>query len=413
MGNSKAKHEGRDSDLLTGSLVITRSIYKYALFAFVFGGVCAIAWMLYGSIPHRVEGMGEVNTKRGLFKVTSVYGGQIGEKNISINDNVVENQVLFLLKQPEFENSIREAEDELTLLKSEKRQLKSGNARSFSLKSDVNKIETKRIHAQITESKKTISFLQKKLKQNQKLYDNGLITYSNLFNIEKSLAEEMAGLVGLEKNLLGVTLTTQEWKLGKDLSEQDVENEIRKLSKKIVDLKSEYRLNTEVSSSVVGVVVLMNVDIGNEVSPGMHLATIELPDNLDNYLLDLYIPFSANAEIGEGMEVEIEPFTVDRNLYGWLNGTVLDVNRYVSSGVGLANELANNNLAGLIDEKGPVYKITVKLETDPSTKSGFAWSNKKGPPFQVSLGTLCKAYVKVKEKAPIDYLIPIFKAYFE
>ncbi len=172
-------------------------------------------------------------------------------------------------------------------------------------------------------------------------------------------------------------------------------------------------MRTEVSSSVVGVVVQMNVDIGNEVAPGMHLATIELPDNLDNYLLDLYVPFSANAEIGEGMGVEVEPFTVDRNLYGWLKGTVLSVNRYVSSGAGLANELANNNLADLIDEKGPVYKIIVKLETDPSTKSGFAWSNKKGPPFQVSLGTLCKAYVKVKEKAPIDYLIPIFKAYFE
>ena len=402
MVDSETRTEGRDSELLTGSLVITRSIYKYALFAFVFGGVCAIAWLLFGSIPQRVEGLGEVNTQGGLFKISSVYRGQIAKKNISLNDSVKDGQVLFLLKQPELENSIREVKEELALFRAKKEEIKSGNALSYSLKSNAVAIETKRIQMQISETKKTIAFLREKLNQNRKLYDNGLITYSDLFEIEKSLAEERANMAGLKETLQGLTLSTQEWKLDKDLGEQDIDREIRKLLKRIADLESEYLLKTEIISTVTGNVVQINVDLGDEVSPGGHLASIEVPGNLENYRLDLYVPFSANAEISEGMMVEIEPYTVDRNLYGWLKGRVLDVNHFVSSGAGLADELANRSLAGLIGQKGPVYKITVQLETDPSTKSGFAWSNKKGPPFAVSLGTLCKAYVKVKEKAPID-----------
>lgn len=411
--DGKSQHGECESELLTGSLVITRSIYRYALLAFVFGGVGAICWMFFGSIPHRIEGLGEINTKSGLVKVTSVYRGQIAKKNVDINENVTKNQLFFLLRQPELENTIHEVEENLLLLKTKSIQLQSGNALSFSLKSDVNEIEQKRIHMQITETKKTISFLRKKLQQNKKLYDDGLITYSHLFDIEKSLGEEITSMAVLDKTLRGLTLSTQEWRLSKDLNEQELEHEIEKLSQRIVDLQAEYRLNTEVNSPISGTVVQMNVAPGDEVTPGMHLATIEVPDNLINYRLDLYVPFSANAEISEGMKVEIEPCTIDRNLYGWLKGTVISINRYVSSRSGLSNELANKNLASLIDRKGPVFKVTVQLSIDPTTISGFSWSNKKGPPFQVHLGTICKAYVKVKEKAPIDYLIPIFKAYFE
>lgn len=413
MVDNSVKREGCDSDLLTGSLVITRSLYKYALFAFVLAGAGALFWILYGSIPHRVEGLGEINTRSGLFKITTAYKGLIVKKNVSIDDNVQEKQVLFILKQPEFESRIREMEEALVLLKIKKSQLKSGNILSYNLKSDVDKIESKRIQEKIIETQKNISFLKKKLEQNQKLYRDGLITYSDLFDIEKSLAEEKNSIVGLHKTLQGLTLNTQEWKLNKDLGEQGLDHEIIKLSKKLNDLQNEYRLNTEITSTFSGKIVQMNVKVGDEVSPGMSLTTIEVPDNLDNYLVDLYVPFSSNAEIAIDMGVEIEPYTVNRNLYGWLKGKVLKVNRYVSSGAGLADELANSSLASLIAQKGPVYKVTVALLTDPSTKSGFAWSNKKGPPFPVSLGTLCKAYVKVKEKAPIDYLIPIFKEYFE
>lgn len=413
MADNPSTHAEQESELLTGSLIITRPLYKYALFAFVLGSACAIIWAFFGSIPHRLEGLGEVNTIGGLFKISTSYKGQIDKINVHINDDVKKNQVLFLLKQPELENTIHEMEQELTLLQAKKSLLTSGNAISQKLKSSVNKIETERLQAQIIAAEKTLAFLEKKLQQNEKLLEDGLITDSQLIDIHKSIADLKANKASQEKALKDLVLNTQEWVQGKEISENDVENDIKNYSKKLADAKEEYRLNTEVPAPISGSVVQVNVKEGNQVSPGMQLGTVEVPDNQENYVLDMYVSFNSNARIAKGMDVDIEPFAVDRNLYGWLQGKVINVDDYVSDGTKMANELANEDLAKLVAQKGPVYKVTVKLLVDPSTKSGFAWSNKKGPPFEINLGSMCTGYVKVKDKAPIDYLIPIFKEYFE
>lgn len=404
---------GQESDLLTGSLIITRPLYKHALLAFVVGSVCAITWAFYGSIPHRIDGLGEVNTIGGLYKISTSYKGQIDKINVRINDDVKEGQVLFLLKQPELENTVHEMEEELALLQAKKALLQSGNATSYDLKSGVNKMAQESLLVQIKASAQTLSFLEKKLQQNKKLLEDGLITDSQLIDIHKSLADVKANKAAQEKALKDLVLSTQEWTHDKDMSENDVENQIKNLSQKLSSARNAFSLNTEVSSPISGSIVQMNVKYGNEITPGMQLGTVEVPDNQDNYVLDMFVPFNSNARLSNGMDVDIEPFVVDRNLYGWLKGKVVNVHGYVSDGVELTNELANDDLAKLIAQKGPVYKVTVKLLTDPSTESGFSWSNKKGPPFSINLGSLCTGYVKVKDKAPVDYLIPIFKEYFE
>lgn len=413
MADNPSTHAEQERELLTGSLIITRPLYKHALLAFVLGSACAIFWAFFGSIPHRLEGLGEVNTTGGLFEISTSYRGQLDKINVHLNEDVQEGQVLFVLQQPELENTIHEIEMELSLLKKQKSLLKSGNAISYNLKSNINKIEAERLRSQISASERTLVFLEKKLQQNQKLLDDGLITDSQLIDIHKSLSDLKANKSGQEEGLKNLDLNTQEWVQSKNLSENDADNQIENLSKKLSDAQNEYRLNTEITSTISGSIVQVNVKYGNQVTPGMQLGTVEVPDNQGNYVLDTYVSFNSNARIANGMEVDIEPFAVDRNLYGWLKGKVVNVDNYVSNGTQLANELANEDLAQLIAQKGPVYKVTVKLLTDPSTVSRFTWSNKKGPPFHINLGSLCTAYIKVKDKAPIDYLIPIFKKYFE
>ena len=109
----------------------------------------------------------------------------------------------------------------------------------------------------------------------------------------------------------------------------------------------------------------------------------------------------------------IEPFTVNHNLYGWLMGEVVEVNHFVSNTNSIIDELNNPDLVALIEQQGPTYRVKISLVSDPSTKSGFKWSNKTGPPFSINTGTLCRASILVKQKPPIDYIIPVFKSYFE
>lgn len=413
MSGDNSDHVAHESEILSDSLLITRPLYKHALLAFVVLSVAAIIWAVFGSIPQRIQGLGEINTTGGLFTVTSTHQGQIRKIKVAVNDQVKENQVLFILEQPELKSSISEMEDSLQLLKDKKEKMMQGNAASLSLKSDVNVIEERRIQLQIQEADKTIAFIKKKIKQNETLHADGLITSSELYDSKTSLATAVSDKANLHELLSSLSLNTQEWKLGKDLGEKDLDIQIKSQEKQLSELKLQYKKSTEVSALKAGEVIQMDMAYGDVVSPGTGLATIEIPDNYDNYKLNLYVPFTSNALIVKGMKVDIEPFTVDRNLYGWLKGTVVNVNKFVSSDESLKSALANTALVQLVSKEGPVYEVTVDLNTDPKTVSGFAWSNKKGPPFKVSVGSLCRAYVDVKDKAPIDYLIPVFKKYFD
>jgi HlyD family secretion protein len=414
MNNSnKNPHATNKEDFLSGSLIITRPFYKYALLAYVIAAIIIIAWAIFGSIPHRIEGMGEINSSDGLFKVTTIYKGQVQKVNVSVHDIVNEGDNLFVLSQPELEISIRELETSIRLLESKDSLIDYQNNVSLKLHSGLNSIELKKLKVQIAEADKNISFLNEKVDNNKKLYNDGLITYTQYFSILNSLQEAISGKLALEGQISSLSLNTQEWLFGKSLNSVETKSEIEKLKEQLANLKNEYQLNTEVKALKSGYIVQLNIGFGDIVSPGMDLATIEKFDNGENYIMDLYVPFSANAKIANGMEVDIEPFTVDRNLYGWLKGKVIQVNEYVSSGLSLVNDLDNEDLARTIEEKGPVYKIVVQLQTDSTTTSGFAWSNKKGPPYKITVGSLAQAYIKVKDKSPIDYLIPIFREYFE
>ena len=94
-------------------------------------------------------------------------------------------------------------------------------------------------------------------------------------------------------------------------------------------------------------------------------------------------------------------------------GVVVEVNHFVSNTNSIIDELNNPDLVALIQQQGPTYRVKIYLLPDAQTKSGFMWSNKKGPPYTINTGTLCRASVLVKQKPPIDYIIPVLKSYFE
>ena len=112
------------------------------------------------------------------------------------------------------------------------------------------------------------------------------------------------------------------------------------------------------------------------------------------------------------MSVDIQPFNVEHNKYGWLQGKVHYVSSIPADDNDMLSTLGIKNVVELIDYRGSTYKVVVILETDPSTFSGFKWSNNKGPQIRMKSGQLGLGYVNVKVKAPIDIVLPIFKKYF-
>ena len=399
-------------ETLMKSIDITRPIYSYVLIGIIITCLIAVIWSIFGSIPQRVEGVGMIDTVEGLERVTSISNGRISEVKVKLNDQVKAGDVLFIIAMPERKYSIDQMELSIGQLKQKKNITFSGNTKSTLIKKKSDELSELSLKKNIEEINKSIIFYTKRVVEEKKLLDKGLITYAQYFSVQQDLASMKMNKISTEEQLNLISLNRNEWNLNNNINEIDLSSQLTALEVELADLIEEYKFETEVTAKTSGFVRQINIKKGDIVSPEYILAIINANEDKKSYILNLYVPFTTNAFISKGMDVDVELFSADPNLYGYLKGSVKYVAPYISETEGLQNVLENNSLIKYLDAKGGVYKIIVDLETDPNTFSGFKWSNKKGPPMKLHPGQLSAAYVNVKVKAPIDYVLPIFNAYF-
>ena len=399
-------------ETLMKSIDITRPIYSYVLIGIIITCLIAVIWSIFGSIPQRVEGVGMIDTVEGLERVTSISNGRISEVKVKLNDQVKAGDVLFIIAMPERKYSIDQMELSIGQLKQKKYITFSGNTKSTLIKKKSDELSELSLKKNIEEINKSIIFYTKRVVEEKKLLDKGLITYAQYFSVQQDLASMKMNKISTEEQLNLISLNRNEWNLNNNINEIDLSSQLTALEVELADLIEEYKFETEVTAKTSGFVRQINIKKGDIVSPEYILAIINANEDKKSYILNLYVPFTTNAFISKGMDVDVELFSADPNLYGYLKGSVKYVAPYISETEGLQNVLENNSLIKYLDAKGGVYKIIVDLETDPNTFSGFKWSNKKGPPMKIHPGQLSAAYVNVKVKAPIDYVLPIFNAYF-
>ena len=146
------------------------------------------------------------------------------------------------------------------------------------------------------------------------------------------------------------------------------------------------------------------VEPGNLVALGDPVATIEgFNAKLEAYT---YVPIALGKQIKPGMTVQVSPSSVSRAQYGYLIGHVQSVGDFPVTQQGLSLLLDNDQLTNQLLSGGPVLQVIVQFVPDPKTVSGFKWSSPKGPPYQLTHGTLASAQVIVSQQRPISLVLP-------
>ncbi len=135
----------------------------------------------------------------------------------------------------------------------------------------------------------------------------------------------------------------------------------------------------------------------------------ESNENPDKMSAVLYVPVADGKKVKAGMQVNVYPSTADKQEYGHINAVVTDADAYVTSTQEMKNKLGDDSLVQNISQGGPMVQITCYLKPDPSTKSGYEWSSKKGGKVELSPGTPVTADIITEKKAPITMLIPFLK----
>ena len=404
---------GGSPEELNRMLKITRPRYWISLSALGLLTLITIIWGFFGTIPQRIDGLGEIISGKGLHGIIALYPGGIEEVNVELGSKVQQDDILLHLLQPQLRHQLVELKAQMDVLILQDSLLKVRDVSDFPNKIRFYNLEEVRLKKELSQLEDQISFLQLKMNQQQDLWDKGLATRENYMDAKNQLADARNKRTQTEQAVKTNSLDQQSWEYDRQYKQEDYKGQIQILKKKISDLQDDYDRQTIIRSPVNGIIVDKSVSSGDFVNAGTRMLVVEDMGNEKNHLLDLFIPFNSNAVVEPGMEVMIEPFTVNHNLYGWLMGEVVEVNHFVSNTVSIIDELNNPDLVALIQQQGPTYRVKVYLLPDPSTKSGFMWSNKKGPPYTINTGTLCRASVLVKQKPPIDYIIPILKSYFE
>ena len=159
-----------------------------------------------------------------------------------------------------------------------------------------------------------------------------------------------------------------------------------------------------VTSPVAGRVATVLIRAGGVTDRGTALLTVE-PSASDLVVVG-FVAAGPGKRIEPGMPARVGLASVPRSQYGMLMGHVTAVSPVPVSPERVILVVGGNlSLADYFLTQGPVLEVTVELEPDAATPSGYAWTTGQGPPDPVTPGTLCEVSVVLSDAPPLQRIV--------
>ena len=430
----------------------------------------AVIWSIYGRIPITIEGRGVLIYPSKVVPLQSKSSGQLLDLNIKVGDVVKKGQVLATIDQIELRKQLQQQRAKLAELESQDKA--AGSLQGLRLEQDKRSMQQQRWYLQqrtrelqaltpLLKAKGNNSIQQQRQGLQQRLQEARTLTpmfkqrmesRRQLFEKERvissddALKAEQEYLQNLEKidNLaaqlkeLDVKETEQEKAYRENLStifdlqaqlqqlvskqasqdQQDLANatarkkEIQEVSREIAKFELQLGDNSQIISQYSGRILEIIVTPGQVLNAGTRLASIEAENPTSKLVGVTYFPVADGKKIQPGMTLQITPQTVKRERFGGILGSVTNVSGFPISKEAAASVVGNSEvLQGLLDQKQDgLIQVYGDLELDSTTSSGYKWSSSKGPHLKISSGTTTVVRVKVEERAPITFVLPILRS---
>jgi HlyD family secretion protein len=349
----------RSPEQLDALLPITSPLGWLALLTSAVAIGVLLFWAFFGTIIRTTTGQGIIvrNSESGLSSVVGQGSGLVSEVLIKPGDSVQAGQVLFYL--------------DLTPLK---QQLASGESSLESLLTQD--------ASQAKDESDRIKNLQEKLANQQSLYDQGLLTKTQILDTKNAIYEVQA----------------RQYTRNQQISDQRA---------RIRDLELRLIREGTIRSVRAGQVIEVQVGLGDFIQPGRALARMEPLSGERGALV--FVPAHAGKNIRTGMTIRISPSTVSPQEYGYIQGKVKSVSSYPVTREEMMFYLQNEVLVNRLLQSGETISVAATLEADPGTPSGLRWSSSQGPNLSVEGGTVCSASVVLARQRPITLLVPFLK----
>ena len=426
-------------------------------------------WSVVGRIPVTVDGQGVLIYPSKVVPLQTRGSGQITSLEIAEGDLVQKGDVLAIVDQVNLRQQLELAQAKLKQLRSQ-----NSNAESIQSKrqtQDTRALEEKRLtleeRLQLTESlapvlkakglesiqrdretqvqrlqnlQQLLPTYQKRLEIRENLFKEGAISddvvlearqqyldniaseneaKSQLKQLEVQEADALKDYLASLNDIKDIKAQLQEINSQKaQAAQQDSETstrrlqEIQEVEREIARLQEQIANDGRIISQHTGRVLETIVTPGQVVEAGSRIANIDTR-NLSGKLIGItYFSVEDGKKIEPDMTIQITPQTVKRERFGGIVGNITKVSPFPISKEAAAKVIGNSEVVqGLVSDKEQgVMQVFATLHPDSDTFSGYQWSSSAGPNLKVSPGTTTTVRVKVEERAPVTFILPILRS---
>jgi len=370
----------------------------------------AVVWGFVGSVPTKVTASGVLIRPGGIFDVYSPGTGQVAQMAVKEGDTVTAGQVVARIAQPQLEREIETTRARLADLRAQHQQLSAFTTRDLSLRTNTQVMQEAKLKDTIAFAEQRLASLKEQIASEEALLEKGLITRQTVLQTRQSMfgTQEVLESARNELRQLPIAqLTTQtqgeQTVVQSQLRISDTERQIELLTTQLAQVSA-------VESPYHGRVVEIKRDAGDMISMGMALFSLELSGQDSTGLQVIaYVPPGEGKNVERNMDVQVSPSTAPREEYGFLMGKVSYVSEFPATPDGMMRVLANPTLVQGLAAAGPPFTAYIELERDTASSSGYRWSSFKGNGVAVNSGTICTISVTVRERRPVELVIPMLR----
>lgn len=367
----------------------------------------ALLWSVFGRIPTKVQARGILIKEGGVFLATSRGDGNVLEIFARTGELVTNGQALAHISQPELKLRITQSSETLGRLKREFEQLKvyhEEEARNEKEAFDKQRSTLREITA---DYQKQIQWLTERVQTQSELEKKELLTKAQVLETQIKLANTQHDMSQANVQLRQVDISAMQSSERRRQAILDKENQIRAAEDQLHYLNSLHKLNTEIVSPFRGHVLEVMVKPGQLLQPNTPILSLQA----DRPTMEarLFLSPSQGKLVQKNMDVSISPVSVKKEEYGFVLGRVESVSPFPSTPQGMLGVLENQALVQEFSQGGAPIEVIASLSINTNTPSGFHWSSAKGPPVQITSGTLCDAWITLTNQRPISFVLPIFR----
>lgn len=367
--------------------------------------VLVLGWATLTKVPVEIPASGVIIGRSGLAEVASPDGGQVSRILVRSGAFVTAGQPVVELNRTDLQRDLAEARAKLMAAQQRYAGLAGFYSETALRDRGVDSIRL----GSLSESKAALRdrerYLLDKLGRMRALVGRGFIQRDRVQDTEDELALVREKLAGLTE--AGVRVQVEEnTKSGQArLALLEEQRTIDEQQRAIASLSAQLAERSFVRAGQAGQITEIKVGVGDSVAAGAAVATVAPEIATGKLVARFYVPSAQGKRVAAGMEARVAPASVERALYGYIEGTVIAVSPLPATREGLRRVLRNDALVEQMFAGGAPIEVLVALQRDPGTPSGYRWSASQGPPRQITPGTEVGGSVVAERRRVIGLLI--------